>query len=98
MKSGAKAQGAWAGDLGVQERGGQPLYPLLISVEARLILYSQDLILHAVLSDEVYCQAAPFVRRSERYRLISPTTIWLSEHANGEWEAKEGSVRNWKEK
>ena len=35
------------------ERGGQPLYPLLISVEARLILDSQGLILHAKLSDEV---------------------------------------------
>jgi hypothetical protein len=34
--SGAKRK-SFGGDLGAGERGGQPLYPLLISVEARLI-------------------------------------------------------------
>ena len=45
--------GASAGIWGAGERGGQPLYPLLVSVEARLIFDRQGLILHAMLSDEV---------------------------------------------
>jgi hypothetical protein len=32
-----RSEGALAGIWGAGERGGQPLYPLLISVEARLI-------------------------------------------------------------
>ena len=48
-----RSGGAWAGIWGAGERGGQPLYPLLTSVEARLILDSQGLILHPMLSDEV---------------------------------------------
>jgi hypothetical protein len=48
-----RSEGASAGIWGAGERGGQPLYPLLISVEARLIFDSQGLILPATLSDEV---------------------------------------------
>jgi hypothetical protein len=74
MKSGAKRRrlgGIWCAG----ERGGQPLCPLLISVEARLICNSQDLILHAVLSDEVVTVRQPFGEafRSEPYCLFSPT-------------------------
>jgi hypothetical protein len=48
-----RSGGAPAGIWGAAERGGQPLYPLLISVEAPLIFDSQGLILHIMLSNEV---------------------------------------------
>jgi hypothetical protein len=48
-----RSEGFSAGIWGAGKRGGQPLYPLLISVEARLIFDSQGLILPATLSDQV---------------------------------------------
>jgi hypothetical protein len=48
-----RSGGASAGIWGAGERGGQPLYPLLISVEARLIFDSQGLTMHGMLSDAV---------------------------------------------
>jgi hypothetical protein len=50
--SGAKRR-SFGGDLGCRGKGRPAFYPLLISVEARLIFDSQGLALHAMLSDEV---------------------------------------------